>query len=367
MSQNNDKNSNIIIIINNSSKKKIINIIKLPEKIRQKHASLDIKDNRKNNDKVIIPNLKKKKINNKLYKNNGKLETKDLKIETNNKTDNNIINNIHNDRKINQILNNENKENILCENNNHIINEENSNILNESIGFNTNKELEKNKTKNANEEKRIQKQLTSSKNKNNNIVWNNTIKIRKKVEENNLKIFNNKNFDNNPIKMEEYSLKEDKKLNLKRDNFPLDSVSKLSDKLRLKLSIAEIPQDSVKSPLINLNKEKKGINPNNFLSKKESENQILTNSSPDKIPLLKNNSYNKKQIQEKKSVIQYNIERKRPVFTLPSKIKLLCQKKRLSLIRKYYDENFILEDDEEEEFKQYIFNIENNKDESLDK
>ena len=42
-------------------------------------------------------------------------------------------------------------------------------------------------------------------------------------------------------------------------------------------------------------------------------------------------------------------------------------KKRLSLIKKYYDENFILEDDEEEEFKQYIYNIENNKDESLDK
>ena len=41
-------------------------------------------------------------------------------------------------------------------------------------------------------------------------------------------------------------------------------------------------------------------------------------------------------------------------------------KKRLSLIKKYYDENFILEDDEEEGFKQYIYVNEDGFDESID-
>ena len=55
------------------------------------------------------------------------------------------------------------------------------------------------------------------------------------------------------------------------------------------------------------------------------------------------------------------------MFTLPSdKKSSTSQGKPFHLIQKYYDENFILEDDEEEGFKQYIFNNENSRDESFD-
>ena len=50
-----------------------------------------------------------------------------------------------------------------------------------------------------------------------------------------------------------------------------------------------------------------------------------------------------------KPVIQHSIERKRPVFTLPKdKKRPLSEKKSFKIIHKYYDENFILEDDDEE-------------------
>ena len=79
------------------------------------------------------------------------------------------------------------------------------------------------------------------------------------------------------------------------------------------------------------------------------------NSSQEKKPDYNNNDYAVEEIQEIKPVIQHNIERKRPVFTLPvSKKRCTSQGKPFNLIHKYYDENFILEDDEEEEFKKYI-------------
>ena len=53
-----------------------------------------------------------------------------------------------------------------------------------------------------------------------------------------------------------------------------------------------------------------------------------------------------------KTVIQHNIERKRPVFTLPpSQKRSVSEKKSFNIIHKYYDENFILEDDEENSIK----------------
>ena len=68
-----------------------------------------------------------------------------------------------------------------------------------------------------------------------------------------------------------------------------------------------------------------------------------------------------------KPVIQHNIERKRPVFTLPSdKNNTESQRNPFDLINKYYNENFILEDDEEEIFKSYIYNNDNSLDEQKD-
>ena len=52
---------------------------------------------------------------------------------------------------------------------------------------------------------------------------------------------------------------------------------------------------------------------------------------------------------EHKPTKQYKIERKRPVYAVPpSKKRSVSQGKPFNLIQKYYDENYILEDDEEE-------------------
>ena len=93
---------------------------------------------------------------------------------------------------------------------------------------------------------------------------------------------------------------------------------------------------------------------NNFLTKKELDDQS-SNSSQEKKPDFNNNDCSVEEIQEIKLVTQHNIQRKRPVFTLPaSKKRSVSQGKPFNLIQKYYDENFILEDDAEEKFKQYI-------------
>ena len=105
VAQNNTTSSNIIIIINNSKKKKITNIIKSPKKIEEnnknndanKNSNMNIKDNNQTNktiDTIIEVNVKKKKINKKIIKNDKKIERKHVRIENNindaNKIDNNI-------------------------------------------------------------------------------------------------------------------------------------------------------------------------------------------------------------------------------------------------------------------------------------
>ena len=118
-----------------------------------------------------------------------------------------------------------------------------------------------------------------------------------------------------------------------------------------------------------LNKEEQKINEKNeanlfnryknFLKKKDSDDQLSKslNSSQEKKPDFNNNDFAVEEIQNNKPVIQHNIQRKRPVFTLPPfKKRCTSQGKPFNLIQKYYDENFILEDDKEEEFKKYIKN-----------
>ena len=47
--------------------------------------------------------------------------------------------------------------------------------------------------------------------------------------------------------------------------------------------------------------------------------------------------------------VQYNVERKRPVYAVPqSKKRSISQGKPFNLVTKYYDENYILEDDKED-------------------
>ena len=55
---------------------------------------------------------------------------------------------------------------------------------------------------------------------------------------------------------------------------------------------------------------------------------------------------------ERKPTLQYKIERKRPVYAVPPhKKRSVSQGKPFTLINKYYDENYILEDDEETDEK----------------
>ena len=92
-----------------------------------------------------------------------------------------------------------------------------------------------------------------------------------------------------------------------------------------------------------------------------------TNLNQEKKPDFNNNDYPIEEIQEIKPVIQHNIQRKRPVFTVPpSKKRSISQGKPFNIIHKYYDENFILEDDEEEGFKKYIRYNEDSRSDSKD-
>ena len=59
-----------------------------------------------------------------------------------------------------------------------------------------------------------------------------------------------------------------------------------------------------------------------------------------KKPDYNNNDFSSEEIQEVKPAIQHNIERKRPVYTLPPSKKIsVSQGKSFLLIHKYYDEN----------------------------
>ena len=59
-----------------------------------------------------------------------------------------------------------------------------------------------------------------------------------------------------------------------------------------------------------------------------------------------------KDTNERRPALQYKVERFRPVYAVPpSKKRSFSQGKPFNLINKYYDENYILEDDEEEASK----------------
>ena len=61
---------------------------------------------------------------------------------------------------------------------------------------------------------------------------------------------------------------------------------------------------------------------------------------------------------DRRPVAQYKVERIRPVYAVPpSKKRSVSQGKPFNLINKYYDENYILEDDEEEASKNEEYSI----------
>ena len=94
--------------------------------------------------------------------------------------------------------------------------------------------------------------------------------------------------------------------------------------------------------------EKSGERKGNF-DKKTNEQINKIKEKEDKEKINDNKQNLDENIINIKPVIQHSIERKRPVFTLPKdKKRPLSEKKSFKIIHKYYDENFILEDDDEE-------------------
>ena len=386
--QNKTANGNIIIIINNSNNKKISQIIKTLKKIDKddknieinKNSNTDKKSNNQTdiNNKVLDASSKKGKIDKNL-KRDKKIEKKSLKLESNikkvNNNDNNEINNIPNNKKISKNLNQDkiSKENKKKENN-PIINDtaetsltnnkENSNIEKEKTRLDKMKESDKNKEINDKEENQILKPLKTPNNEESNIVWNNTYKISKRLKyklnpERNFNSINNNDISISNNKKEENIEKSEEPVEQENKDSPRDSISRLRKKSQDKSSNIEITQDIVDSLLNYSNSEKNEMNAisNNNIEDTMNQNQEQEND-------INNDNYKPKEF---KTVIQHNIERKRPVFAIPPNNNIpISQEKNFHLIQKYYDENFILEDDEEEGFKQYIYVNEDGFDESID-
>ena len=386
--QNKTANGNIIIIINNSNNKKISQIIKTLKKIDKDDKNIEINkksntDKKSNNqtdinNKVLDASSKKGKIDKNL-KRDKKIEKKPLKLESNikkvNNNDNNEINNIPNNKKISKNLNQDkiSKENKKKENN-PIINDtaetsltnnkENSNIEKEKTRLDKMKESDKNKTINDKEENQILKPLKTPNNEESNIVWNNTYKISKRLKykldpERNFNSSNKNDISISNNKKEENIEKSEEPVEQENKDSPRDSISRLRKKSQDKSSNIEITQDIVDSLLNYSNSEKNEMNAisNSNIEEPLNQNQEQEND-------INNDNYKPKEF---KAVIQHNIERKRPVFAIPPNNNIpISQEKNFHLIQKYYDENFILEDDEEEGFKQYIYVNEDGFDESID-
>ena len=91
-------------------------------------------------------------------------------------------------------------------------------------------------------------------------------------------------------------------------------------------------------PFFSLKKNKIPLN-YNYNDRIQFSNQILTG-----------NIYNNKNELRNKRIIHNKVKRRRPVFKIPPCKKMsVSQGKSLNFIHKYYDENFILEEDDEEE------------------
>jgi len=387
-SNNNISSNNKINNVNSKRKNNIVNInlkkinnIKISKLNIIKKNSLEINKNLKIKNDIIKDIKKDSKANNNLIKkinkniindnlNNDikddikkdvhekKNEIKEVKIELE-------INNKKNGKKKE---NNESKNEKNISNDNQIEKKENiNNTINEKEEVNDIKDnslVENNKNINININKNNISEIII--NMNNKIDDNNEEGKRKieainnvKNNEANVNINLNEEINSPPIKSncindsqnishaEEESKKIDFSLNSKIPSLIDNTGNSFKKNLNIDISKNKIDTKS-EANLINRY--------NNFLTKKEMEDRDQSsNSSQEKKPDFNNNDCSIEEIQEIRPVIQHNIQRKRPVFTLPaSKKRSISQGKPFNLIQKYYDENFILEDDAEEKFNQYI-------------
>ena len=408
ISQNNTSNSNIIIIINNSAKKEETPKIEIsPKNIQNKDENIILQnENKQDQDKIdSILDTVKQEIKNNIFKNmninkklinekpkNKKIKRKALKNvqNINKQPKNNHINKSFNennikDKEINKI-NNDKEDTIKSISRINVGNDIN-------IKDNKDKNSELNKKEiiiNDDNKKNIKKNLNNEnlnsivkeKEKPDKIILNKENKSNKDE-----KILNNQNFKNNQnninietenkknltnIKINESNLipEESKETHQipevlshtiqDSDDFPKDTIvsnpqenttpqEKINPQIPAILN-SEIPKDSDESISNNMNISNKETEEQKNLNNNDNENK-------NKDEINKDVNNNEEEIKELKPVIQHHIERKRPVFTLPSdKKRSTSEDKPFHLIQKYYNENFILEDDEEEKFKMYIKN-----------
>jgi len=317
------KNHNIIIIINNNEKKspKVTpKLLNSPNRnIKNKNMIIPRKKENIQNNR----NNRKNLIKNKTYEN-----LKNNKLNINNDINTDIINQdkeIDIYKRINNKINEEKIKDINQTHNIFLENHDINDINNITNNININKNINNNIDYNENNDINRKNKITI---KNNNYIINlNTNNIN-----NNNNDKNNNNIDVN-------------------DN---DNINKISKKEEI---IAKcIPQKTINITIERANKENIDDNQpldSDQVEKTEEQNNIeKLNSNIDKKPDYNNNDFDNEKNDVIKPVIQHKIERKRPVYTLPpSKKRSVSQGKPFHLINKYYDENFILEDDEEENIK----------------
>jgi hypothetical protein len=328
--------------LNNENKNISTNTISNENNIKKENQmtfdKTEINENKNiliNEDPQINLNDTKKKITCK-KQNEVKEEIINIKDEENNKNNiNNKDEDIKDKTKINLTLN--------------------KNIIYEKI-------IEENKNQNDINNKEINKE--NQKNQiNNNISNNNNDYLKDKSEqtiENSEEIPDDDDFPKDTITCENIDSKSQQTSNL-----DTHSSSQLLD--------SEIQRDKYEHPRNLIGPQNNEVNAiskfNNFLTKKEPEDRypLISNKEESK-PDLNNNNHKLEENYEIKPAIQYNIERKRPVFTLPNNQKRsISQEKPFHIINKYYDDNFILEDDEEIFFKNYyIYNDEDSRSASSD-
>ncbi len=337
MEDSNNENKNLIIRKRNNLKNK-----KSANEIR----TINNKSNVKNNQEVIIPFANKKELNTIKNVNKNKdlinleiCNVSNIKIYGRYNKSKNKINN--NDKNIIIIINNNDKNKV--QNNIPIVNSNNSNLninnkYNNDINKNNNSNkiiinnnIPKNQKLNINNIVNINiiKQNSNNNSDKQNIIKNNEIKNNKESSNKNI------NINNNIINNNNFSINENK-------NYINNITTELAEKQdynsnnkNINLNKICVPQNIIH---LNINPDKEKV--------KEPESNIQ------KTPRYNNTDDNNNNVEKIKPVIQHKIERKRPVYSLPpSQKRSVSQGKPFTLINKYYDENFILEDDDEENIK----------------
>ena len=321
ISGGNDKNNNInnnrniIIIINNNENNK-----------PQKTSAV------KNFENNSIPNLN-------LKENNSISNAQDINIGVNSNLNinenkkNNIYNKIIKNKNNNLNINNVVNINIIKGNEINYdkkTNKDNKDILN----------MKEKKNNNLNKDINIKNELINQ-NKNDNINNN----IKNKIDDINNNKEKNININNHYKNI----------INSNTNKFVCQNIIHFQTGGQKEMENNIIPQASININFLQ-NKKDNNINENKDINdtklKKDNEKKQTNLEDPnnDKKPNYNNNDFVNEKNEELKSVIQYKIERRRPVYALPpSQKRSASQGKPFNLINKYYDENFILEDDNEEE------------------